>query len=257
YILDKDMGIVGRLEGLAPGERIYSTRFMGNRGYMVTFRNIDPLFALDLSDPEDPKVLGKLKIPGYSDYLHPYDENHIIGIGKDTEESDAGDFAWYQGMKMAIFDVTDVENPKQIHKVLIGDRGTDSPVLHNHKALLFDKEKELLVIPILVAQIKDKESVEEWSYGEYIYQGAYVFKINLKEGFVLRGKITHYDEDSFGKGRYFYGDQRSIERSLYIDNVLYTVSQKSIQLNDLDDLNFIKKLDFKQQVEEEEEEIIY
>ena len=112
YILDPDMKMTGRLEGLAPGESIYSARFMGDRAYLVTFEKIDPLFVLDLSDPASPRVLGALKIPGYSDYLHPFDENHVIGLGKDSvvTESGQGDFAWYQGIKMAIFDVTDVAN---------------------------------------------------------------------------------------------------------------------------------------------------
>ncbi|MFQ5758554.1 MAG: beta-propeller domain-containing protein, partial [Candidatus Bathyarchaeia archaeon] len=84
YVLDMNLTIVGRLEGLAPGERIHSARFMGDRCYLVTFRKVDPLFVIDLEDPYDPEVLGKLKIPGYSDYLHPSDENHIIGVGKET-----------------------------------------------------------------------------------------------------------------------------------------------------------------------------
>ena len=146
YILDDELDVVGELEDLAPGEKIYSVRFMGKKGYIVTFKKIDPLFVIDLSDHSNPLVLGKLKIPGYSDYLHPYDENHLIGIGKDTveaadelTESRGLDFGWYQGVKMAIFDVTDVENPIELHKVVIGDRGTDSPVLYDHKAFLFDR----------------------------------------------------------------------------------------------------------------------
>jgi uncharacterized secreted protein with C-terminal beta-propeller domain len=115
YVLDSGMSTVGKLEDLAPGERIYSVRFIGDRAYMVTFKKIDPLFVIDLSQPANPSILGKLKIPGYSDYLHPYDENHIIGIGKHTVEAEEGlkeqrnlDFAWYQGLKIALFDVSDV-----------------------------------------------------------------------------------------------------------------------------------------------------
>jgi uncharacterized secreted protein with C-terminal beta-propeller domain len=137
YILDKDMNIVGRLENLAPGERIYSARFMGERAYLVTFKKVDPLFVIDLEDPYNPRVLGKLKIPGYSDYLHPYDETHLIGIGKDT--IDAGDFAWFQGVKIALFDVSDPENPKEISKIVIGERGTESYVLRDHRAFLFSR----------------------------------------------------------------------------------------------------------------------
>ncbi|WP_157048882.1 beta-propeller domain-containing protein [Syntrophomonas palmitatica] len=95
YVLDKDMKLIGKLEGIAPGEQIYSTRFMGKRAYMVTFKKVDPFFVIDMKDPAKPSVLGKLKIPGYSDYLHPYDENHIIGFGKDTiETKGTGQDSW-------------------------------------------------------------------------------------------------------------------------------------------------------------------
>ena len=130
YVLDQELDIAGRLENLAPGEQIHSARFMGSRCYLVTFKKVDPLFVIDLSDPTQPKVLGELKITGFSDYLHPYDENHIIGIGKETVAAEEGDFAWYQGVKISLFDVSDVANPKEIAKYEIGDRGTDSPVLY-------------------------------------------------------------------------------------------------------------------------------
>jgi uncharacterized secreted protein with C-terminal beta-propeller domain len=120
YVLGPDMNMTGKLEGIAPGEQIYSARFIGSRGYLVTFKKIDPFFVIDLSDPANPQILGRLKIPGYSDYLHPYDENHIIGIGKEATEAEEGNFAWYQGLKIALFDVTDVSNPVEMFKTVIG-----------------------------------------------------------------------------------------------------------------------------------------
>ena len=153
YVLDPEMKVVGRLEDLAPGEQIYSARFMGDRLYMVTFKKVDPLFVIDLSEPTAPRVLGKLKIPGYSNYLHPYDENHVIGLGKEAVDAEGGDFAWYQGVKLSLFDVTDVSNPIEVAKVEIGDRGTDSPALYDHKAFLFNREMNLLVIPVLEAKV--------------------------------------------------------------------------------------------------------
>ncbi|HLG25903.1 MAG TPA: beta-propeller domain-containing protein, partial [Candidatus Gracilibacteria bacterium] len=102
YVLDTaNMDIEGKLENIAPGEKIYSTRFLGDRGYMVTFKRVDPLFVLDLSDPKNPKLEGKLKVPGYSTYLHPYDENHLIGFGNEVDESEqnpemtSDDFIYY------------------------------------------------------------------------------------------------------------------------------------------------------------------
>lgn len=254
YILDDDLEIVGSVEDLAPDERIYSVRFMGERGYVVTFKKVDPLFVIDLKDPEKPKVLGKLKIPGYSDYLHPYDETHLIGVGKDTIEAseeltERGDFAWYQGIKMAIFDVSDVENPIEMHKIIIGDRGTDSPALHDHKAFLFDRERELLVLPILLAEIPEDEKKEDQSfrpqYGDYVEQGAFVYNVNLDDGFNLKGVVTHYeDDDKFVKSGYRFWGSSAVYRSLFIGDVLYTLSRARIQLNDLDSLDRLDVLEF-------------
>ena len=251
YVFGGDLKMKGKLEDLAPGEKIYSSRFIGKRAYLVTFKKVDPFFVIDLSNPENPKVLGKLKIPGYSDYLHPFDEDHIIGVGKEAVDAKQGDFAWYQGMKMAIFDVTDVENPKELHKVVIGDRGTDSEVLYNHKAFLFDRQKQLLVLPIRLAEIKNKEDsdnrpviMQEWpEYGEYTFQGAYVYKINLEEGFKLQGRITHFDDDTIQKMGYYFDDQYTVKRSLYIDNNLYTMSNRKLLINELGDLELIKELE--------------
>jgi inhibitor of cysteine peptidase len=246
FILNMSLNVVGKLEDLALGETIYSTRFVGNRGYIVTFRKIDPLFVIDLSEPTNPTVLGQLKVTGYSDYLHPYDENHLIGIGKETEASEEGDFAWYQGVKISLFDVTDVSNPVEVAKYEIGDRGTDSPVLNDHKALLFDKEKNLLVIPVLVAEIDPDDyagEVPDWAYGEYVWQGAYVFDISL-DGLGLRGNITHIDDyQDLLKSGYYFSSEYAVERALYIDNVLYTMSAMKIKMNNLEILTEINDVE--------------
>ena len=251
YIFDDELKMVGKLEDLAPGERIYSARFMGDKAYLVTFKKVDPLFVLDLSNPEDPKVLGKLKIPGYSDYLHPIDENHIIGLGKETVEAEEGDFAWYQGIKMAGFDVSDVENPKEMHKIVIGDRGTDSYALYDHKAFLYDKQRSLLVIPVLLAEIDDEDKFtrDEWGsspiYGDYKFQGAYVYDLTLENGFNLEGRVTHLDDnETFLKsGYYYYDDGSSVKRALYIGDYLYTISDKKILVNSLDGLELVKEVE--------------
>ncbi|GAF69267.1 unnamed protein product, partial [marine sediment metagenome] len=208
YILDDTLERVSEIEDIAPGERIYSARFMGGKAYLVTFKKVDPFFTIDLSDPYNPQILGELKIPGYSDYLHPYDENHIIGIGKDTVEPDEGetwgrDFAWYQGIKIALFDVSDFENPKEVAKIIIGDRGTDSPALYDHKAFLFDRERELLVIPIRLCEISDEIKEQNNGdtgsiYGEATFQGAYVYRLSLEDGFELKGRITHAEGEDLG-----------------------------------------------------------
>jgi uncharacterized secreted protein with C-terminal beta-propeller domain len=247
YVLDEDLETVGKLEDLAPGETIYSARFMGKRAYLVTFRKVDPLFVIDLAEPKDPQVLGKLKIPGYSDYLHPYDENHLIGLGKEAIPADNGDFSWFQGVKLSLFDVTNVSKPKEIAKYEIGDRGTDSYALRDHKAFLFSKSKNLLVIPVLLAEIDESSYAgrsEQWQYGDYTFQGAYVFDVSKQNGFKLKGRVTHMDNQSelMKSGYYFYSDY-SVKRSLYMDDVLYTISDELIKANSLKDLKEIKEVE--------------
>jgi inhibitor of cysteine peptidase len=247
YVLDMALNITGSLENLAPGEKIHSVRFMGDRGYVVTFKKIDPLFVIDLGDPYEPEVLGYLKVTGYSDYLHPYDEDHIIGIGKETVEAGEGNFAWYQGVKISLFDVSDVNNPKEVDDpYVIGDRGTDSPVLSDHKAFLFDKSRNLLVMPVTVAEIDESKypgEVPDNAYGEYVWQGAYVFDISLDQGIQVKGRITHIENPSdLEQDYYYFYSSFSVERSLYIGDVLYTISQAKIMMNNLENLDYINEV---------------
>ncbi|MBO3799493.1 MAG: beta-propeller domain-containing protein [Candidatus Brockarchaeota archaeon] len=247
YILDSEtLRVVGRLEDLAPGEQIYSARFMGSRCYLVTFKKVDPLFTIDVSNPAEPRVLGKLKIPGYSNYLHPYDSDYLIGIGKETVEAEEGDFAWYQGLKISLFDVSNVTSPREVGKIIIGDRGTDSPVLSDHHALLFDKKRNLLVIPILEAKIfREKYSgdIPPYTYGEYVFQGAYIFNISPTEGISLRGRITHFENiEDLDKSGYYFNSKYQVIRGLYIGDVLYTLSSRMVKANSLTDLSEISSV---------------
>lgn len=249
YILDMDMKVTGSILDIAPGERLYSTRFMGDRGYMVTFKNVDPLFVLDLKNPKKPTILGALKIPGYSQYLHPYDENHIIGFGKDTVEiinkveGTALTNAYYLGMKVALFDISDVNNPIEKFSIKIGDTGTDSKLLRNHKALLFSKEKGLLAFPIAVYELKNTLDKVQPSCGTFTFQGAYVYNIDKDKGFKLRGKITHMTDEDYKKlGQYEYNWENMIQRILYIGDNLYTVSKGKLKVNRMDNLKEIGEL---------------
>ncbi len=244
FVLNDTLKVVGKITDIAPNENMHSARFMGNRAYLVTFLNIDPFFVIDLSDPYNPEILGELKIPGYSDYLHPYDENYVIGIGKDSDASIDSDkihsdnavfYTAILGVKIALFDVTDPENPKEVSKVVIGDRGSNTPVLHNHKALLFDREKELFVIP--VSEVERDEDTDDIVDS---FQGAYVYNLNSKDGFEYRGKISHEDnEKSSNRYRYYdyYSSFSQIKRSLFIEDTLYTISDSMIKMNDLRDLD--------------------
>jgi uncharacterized secreted protein with C-terminal beta-propeller domain len=216
---------------------------MGMRAYLVTFKKVDPFFVIDLSDPKDPKILGELKIPGYSNYLHPYDENHVIGIGKDAV--DVGNFAWYQGVKLSLFDVTDVHNPKEVSQYIIGDRGTESLALNDPHAFLFSKEKNLLVIPVRLHEVDESkypEGAPPNAYGDFVREGAYVFDISGEGGFELRGEISHSDHDDTQSGYWWYSEH-SIKRSFYIEDVLYTVSDTLVKANSLDDLDEINSVE--------------
>lgn len=225
YVLNENMELVGKIEDLAKGEQIYSVRFMGDRAYMVTFVQTDPLFVIDLSNPTNPKVLGELKIPGYSKYLHPYDENHIIGFGEDTKTVNYGygEVVTTNGMKMALFDVTDPSNPKEMYSLKIGEKGTYSELLYDHKALLFSKEKNIIAFPITITQGDDYTS-------NLKFQGAIVYGIDLQKGFTLRGQIAHKEVQN---GYFNYDYEKIIERILYIKNDLYTLSKGLIKATDM------------------------
>jgi inhibitor of cysteine peptidase len=252
YVLNSNLTIIGKLEGLAQNENLHSVRFMGDKCYLVTFKKTDPLFVIDLSQPENPKVLGELKIPGYSDYLHPYDETHLIGLGKEAVEAEQGDFAWYQGLKLALFDVSDVNNPVQLANYTIGDRGTDSAALTDPKAFLFDKEKGLLVIPVDLALVSEANKQQGSSaYGEMVWQGAYVFSLTL-EGFTLKGTVTHLsatllnNQGQLTNSVDYWSTQNDwITRSLYIGNTLYTISNAEVKLNNLTDMTQIAEINLK------------
>lgn len=139
------LALVGELPNAArpaplgkPGEQLYASRFIGARGYLVTYRLTDPLYVLDLSNPADPQVAGELQVSGYSDYLFPLSENLLLGVGKDAvADGSSGDgrFAWYQGVKLALIDVSNPARPLEVARSVIGRRGTDATVLRDHHGI--------------------------------------------------------------------------------------------------------------------------
>jgi len=149
YVLDKDMNIVSSVEDLGITERIYSARFMGDKAYLVTFRQIDPFYVIDLSNPYRPYKAGELKIPGYSSYLHPLDRDLIVGIGKDGAS-----------VKISLFDVSDPSDPKETDKYVLSSVYW-SDVLSNYRAFLLDKRFKVFFVPagkaVYVFSYKDKK----------------------------------------------------------------------------------------------------
>lgn len=268
-VFDQNMTEIGASEFLAKGEQMYSSRFMGERAYLVTYLVTDPLYVIDVSNPRAPQALGELKIPGYSTYLHPYDDTHLIGIGMNSTETTrrtsdgrvSSVSSRITGMKMALFDVSNVTNPKQLSQALIGDSRTSSAILTNHKALLFSKEKQFIAIP--VNNYQDDFSVEESNnietsinqykkYGvPYTSEGYFVYNVNLTDGFSLKGAITH-DKASDDKNRpcsystigcsSVTGNTTRLLRGLYINDDLFTVSEDEVMVNKLSDLSLVSKL---------------
>lgn len=221
FVLDMNLNIVGSLTNLDPGKQIYAARFMRDRCYLVTFYQKDPFFVIDISNPFKPKVLGALEIEGFSGYLHPYDESHIIGVGMEENS-----------VKVSLYNVADVANPKEIDRFLIGNWST-TPVLWDHKAFLFDKEKQVLALPISISWMETVKEREYYSKG--FWQGAYIFNMSLNS-FKLKGSIIHQENATLVEGDF------EVKRILFINNVLYTVSNAKVKLNSMEDLAFIKEI---------------
>ncbi|MDZ4658159.1 MAG: beta-propeller domain-containing protein [Bythopirellula sp.] len=205
-----ELNIVGSVTGLAPGENLYSVRFAGDRAYAVTFRRVDPLFAIDLSDPTAPEVKGELKIPGFSDYLQLIDDNHLIGIGRNADESNG----LFGEMQISIFDVTDLDDPQLAHRYsFAGDRETSTIVTGNqwtlgdgdHLAFSYFADEQVIALPIT-----GSEQVE----------GLQVLRIDTTTGFESLALIKH---DS------------PILRSLQLGDHFVVVSAGKLTIHDFDD----------------------
>ena len=222
YILDENLNDLGKLEGLAEGERIYSTRFAGDRVYMVTFRQVDPLFVIDTSNPKAPELKGMLKIPGYSTYLHLVDENHILGFGYDTEENQWGGTVT-GGLKISMFDVTNVSKPKETFTEIIGKAGTYSELLYNHKALMFSLNKGIMAFPL--SRTSDNYKSD--------FNGAYVYNVS-NDSISLKNTISHVESDII------YGNE--IRRIIYMGDYLYTFSENQMQVHSINTNNIVSQL---------------
>jgi uncharacterized secreted protein with C-terminal beta-propeller domain len=233
-IFDADMKRTGIIDDMAPGEQIYSARFIGAKAFMVTYRTVDPLFAMDLSDPYNPKVLGELKIPGYSSYLHPYDDDHLIGFGRDTEEMRTinskdevvNTWAENRGLKLSMFDVTDMTKPIESDVESIGDQSTNTELMYNPKVFLFDKARGIALIPAY------HYGGDTEGFKSEQLNGIMVFSVTAdKIDYV--GTINGRDASS-------YYDR--LERAVFIGDIYYSVSGTGIQSNAMSDLRLLDYL---------------
>jgi len=212
-VLDSDLVVVGAIENLAANESIQAARFVGDTLYLVTFRQIDPLFVIDLSDPTEPKVFGELTMPGFSSYLHPVDEDHVLGIGREGSR-----------VKISLYDVSDPTNPQEASKYLTEENWyAYSSAEWDYKAVLFSAEKNLLVIPVTTYNYS--------SVGSTSISGFFVFDVSVDLGISLRGIVSH---DNY----YSYGG-----RSLYIGEYLYTITDSMMKVSALSDLSEVARLE--------------
>lgn len=225
YIFNENMELTGSIVGMAPGEQIYSVRFNGNTGYMVTYRTVDPLFVMDLTDPANPKIDGELKIPGYSSYMHMYSDTMILGFGMDTQETE-DDRALMQGIKIAMFDVSDKANPIQLFTTSIGKRGTYSELNYDHKAFMYCEEKGIFAFPASIC-------ADDYCYET---QGLVVVKIDMENNrFDILGVLSQ---------DYVENWSNYVQRGLYIGNFLFTVSSNGIYSYNFDTLELIDNVLF-------------
>lgn len=220
YILNKDLQLIGKLEDIADDEQIKSVRFMGDTGYIVTFRNTDPLFTLDLSDPTAPKILGELKLPGYSAYLHPIGDGYMVGIGYDGDEENAN----FDSVKVSVFDVTDPRNPVESDTFIIKDADTD--VNDDPKAFISSETMGFIGIPVRHFDSNpDVEMVLSYKI------------IRIENGKIISHEGFTHPELSHVK----YGYR--LFRGTYIGEKLYTISLEAVAEHSLNSGELLRTVD--------------
>jgi len=228
YVLgevDGNLEVVGKVENIAPGETVHSSRFLGDHGFLVTLRRIDPLFLLDLTEPANPRVVAELTLPGFSDYLHPLGDTHLIGVGKWVINDN--EFDWYQGLQLSLFDVSDWSSPRVVQQIQLGGRGSESDVLYTHKAFTFMPDSNLLAVPMKLTTLNDIP----WEYGDAAFDGVVVFRVDPQQGFTELGRINAVSSAASGYD-WWWGDWR---RGAFIGQTAYAVTPDGVRSASLDD----------------------
>jgi hypothetical protein len=233
----QSLSLLGDAGEIAPGEQLYSTRYVGDKAYVVTWHVTDPLFVIDLSKPAHPKVLGELQIPGFSEYMHPLDDTHLLTIGRETDDTghQHTDGGYWYGLAIQVFDVTDPLNPALSYKYVYdgGDYAT-SEATQNHKAFTYFDDRKLLAFPY----------VRQYGYGATSDGGPSstleVFHVDIESGITKLGSVDHssllgtISDGNFGYcGGYFDG---SVRRGVFFENVVYSISYGGILANDVSNL---------------------
>ena len=208
---------VGKIAGLAPGEDIRSVRFDDERAYVVTFKKTDPLFVIDTFEPQAPKVLGELKIPGFSTYLHRIDPTHLMSIGFDA--NDHGDFAYFDGIILQMFDVTHPTEPRLLHKEKIGTRGSSSEAATNHLAFNWLPGEKILALPMTIC-----EGGGDGRNGHGLaFSGLLVYDVDLERGFTRRGGVDHGKRGA-DCGTWWSSANSAVKRSVFVDDLVWSIA---------------------------------
>jgi hypothetical protein len=216
---------VGVVAGLAPGEQLYSSRFLDNRGYLVTYRVVDPLFTIDVSDPRQPRQVGELKVPGFSTYLHPIDRDHLLAIGRETAETENG--VRVIGLALQVFDVSDFANPRLLHKQVFGTWGSSSEAENDHKAFNYFPARGLLAIPF-----------SDWTRSRTggFQSSLELFRVSLAGGIASAGSVDHRDLNRpVAYQSYPWPYSPRVRRSIMMEDFVYSISMGGVKVSPMED----------------------
>lgn len=216
---------VSAIEHIAPGEDIRSVRFDDDRGYVVTFKKTDPLFVLDLADARAPKILGELKIPGFSTYMHRIDRDHLLSIGFDAD--DHGDFAYFNGLLLQIFDVKNPTEPRLLHRATLGSRGSSSEAATNHLAFTYMPERNLLAIPATVC-----DGGGDGRFGSLTFSGLVLFDTSVEGGFRKLGGVNHGTAGA-NCSTWWSQANSQVKRSVIVDDQVFSIAGDHMKVQNL------------------------
>lgn len=217
---------IGAVTGIAPGEDIRAVRFDNERGYVVTFKKTDPLFVIDTLKPEQPKILGELKIPGFSTYIHRIDAEHLLSIGFDA--NDHGSFAFFDGVILQLFDVKNPTDPRLLHKEKIGTRGSSSEAATNHLAFNYLASRGLLAIPMTIC-----EGGGDGTNGDKLaFSGLLVYDVDVEKGFTKLGGIDH-GTTGVNCGTWWSNATSQVKRSVFLDDLVYSIADDRVKVQNL------------------------
>lgn len=234
YVMDENLNVVGLVVNESGNEQLKSVRFLDDYVYFVTFMQTDPLYAVDLTDPQKPKIVSELKIPGFSTYMHPFTENRLLGLGYDANE----DTGMTTGLKLSMFNTENKEDIFEICSTKFSDDYSYAPALYNHKALLIDGEKN--IIGLAVESEREINENYEYTYDSYYY----VFSYNEDNEIKQEAKIlitNEYEDLELNNGETYIGYSEENMRGIYIGDYLYVVSEYQISSYSLNDYQLVQK----------------